>query len=338
MKRITIIFACFFVFNCSNDNESLTTETLNNTNKIIVFGKKSDINKAIKNKTLKNLMQVNETIPLTEVTCYDNTGYNGNTGGSNDDDSGGGKPIPDGQDGNGNWYRSFSTFAGDMYISNDSDPDAIRRVELIGDVLCYDPYYSQNSYINVIVENSVNFNWVNAVNTAISEWNDAINNNPNNDGVASIFHPDSPHIYFRLANQANENDYANITIRMIPSSNFHNPNAVASARVGNYQLIANGVFRHFVGDDLRINEDFANYGSQFAITAMVHEIGHNLGFRHSNTNAPNIAGTSQNNQSVMNSHVQNGWNSQGFYSEDLLAIDRIFNVQTDWIILDCSDR
>ena len=333
MKKILVIF--LFVFVSCSDNENDLAETVYDSNsKIILFGNKSDVNTLIENSSFEDVVNIyrSSSPELEEAVCYDGTGYaNSNSGGDN-----GSKPgLDDGSDGNGNMFGHFNTLVGDLFISNDQDPDAVQRVEFIGDVQCYPPYAEQNAYINVIIESAVNTNWRNAVNVAILELNDVINNNPLNDNFPiSLTHPDTPHVYFRLANSENPDDYGNITIR---SGEVNVQNAIASAQIGNYNEIGNtGVYKHNVGTRVTIDPDYNDYPLQLAITAMIHEIGHTLGFKHSNNSTANIAGTTQTSDSFMNSVLIGPWDTNGFSSEDLTSFDLIFDVETEFIIMDCN--
>ena len=326
-----------------------------------LFTSKSNIEHFKKEGQLKSFLNDYETIlknynpDLETIECQDGTGYLNNGSGDGDDGNNGDgdtgiKPV--GSDGNGNYYDSndttsnrhhFNTLVGDLFISNNGDSDAIRRVALWGDTYCIPNYpESQYDYINVIIENSVNTNWRNAVITAIEELNNAINFNPNNSG--DPFDPDfddpgtalsgsSPSIYFRLATTENENDYGNITVFF---DHLVIDGAVAAGQIGKFAEVFNtGIYKHTIGNWLKIDPDFANYPHQLAITAVIHEMGHNLGFKHSNVSDVNIEGTTLTTDSFMRNTVNGPWNTNGFSDEDYVALDLIFHVDSDHWFEDC---
>jgi len=332
MKKSIFILSATLIFSCSDyaPDQEMTLDS--NYEGTVIFGSRKNIENAKSDNTLLDAINfdINTLTPLeAPPSCYDGTGWSDNGGTSNPD-------IEDGgfEDAPNTYGRYFITDSGDGYISGDNDSDAIQRQIVIGGADCGIPP-TPSLYINVVIENSVNANWINAINSALNSWNLAINNNPLNPlGL------DSPRIYFRIVNQTNPNDYGNITIRMFPFTlGAINETAVASATVGGINRIpGTQLFKHRVGNSIRINSRYyAQYEVQLAITAMVHEIGHTLGFKHSNTNAPNINGTSQNNESVMNSFVQHRWDSKGFHPQDFIAIDKIFNVKKDFILINCDN-
>ncbi|GAA0748415.1 M57 family metalloprotease [Gaetbulibacter jejuensis] len=335
MKTNTILlFIPFFllILNCSNNDDQITIEpkvlTLFGNDKSIQRLTDSlsfdDIKKLVINSSQKPVLR-------SEILCYPpnsdnkeekvllnfNNEYNQDT-------------IFE--------QRSFITHIGDQYISGENDPDAIKVVNLIGDVHCLEAYHP-NKYINVIFDSSVNTNWINATQNAIQAWNNAINLNPNN-SQNSIFNSDTPNIYFRIASQENINDYGNITIRIDPPSEFaSNPAPIAAANMGKYWDIGgtqSNLYVHSVGSYIRINASYSNRSLQVATTNMVHEIGHSLGFRHSDNSPSNIQGTTQNAYSVMYQYANTSWNTNGFFPEDYIAIDKIFNVENEWIFMDCD--
>jgi hypothetical protein len=163
------------------------------------------------------------------------------------------------------------------------------------------PYYATRSAVQSIrlfVSPTItDAGWISAINTAVSAWN-SISSCP-------------VQIYF--VSNATE---ANITI----NSFYENSTTVAYG----YLPIAGNV-----GSGVSINTNYNYYSVSYKINVIAHEIGHNLGFAHSNGTAPNgvssalISGTSSadNSNAVMYPYTHE-W--KGFSSDEILASQRLF--------------
>ncbi|MEZ4793020.1 MAG: hypothetical protein R2783_06050 [Gelidibacter sp.] len=307
-------------------NIEIPSESLINTDKpTVLFGKSEVIERAIIEGKIKDIINASRDNPdgMEILACYLNNSNAGNNNGS-DNGNGGSKPkiITD------PFARYFNTQIGDSFIGGEHDEDAVRRYLFYPDC---GAYFDNTSYINVIIDNSVNALWLGAVTEAINAWNYAINNNPRNYQI--LF--ETPELKFRIALQENQSDYGNIVVSMIDNDELVNDGAYAEAPLGSYRLISNGIYKHQIGNFLHINNNHTSFNYQRAITIIVHEIGHTVGFRHSNTQAPNIVGTTSTAESVMTQGSVT-WNTTGFHSEDLIAIDLIFNVDPMFEFILCD--
>ena len=336
MKRIFYLLtaiAFVAVFSCTNDSDEVIVEhheldTAMKKKVVLgaVFGPKKAIENAI--ATGKTFDEINaRPVPATQewMACElpDYISIGGGPGG------GGGVLKPTSTKKTETSARHWQTRVGDEYINGDDDPDAIQRYILVGDVECYDPNYDPNEYINFIVDANVPLNWKNGLSSAIIAWNDAINFNPNNGAV------DRPHIYLRIRTSANPSDLGNVTVKVEPESTFASTGIVAQSNVGG---LYDGPYpgaphRWSLGKKVQINERYDDNTLSNATVVMTHEIGHIIGFRHTNQETANISGTNNTADSMMDSGAHDN-----FTTMDYLAIDRIFAVEDEWIIMECDPK
>ena len=226
--------------------------------------------------------------------------------------------------------RYFQTYDYDGEIEYATDINAVEINILYGDVQCYEPGYNPYQYINVTIDNNVPSTYAQAVGVAIGRWNAAINANPNN----SIF-VDNPHIYLRIAPQ-NLNDLGNILVKVYQASEMKQTNYVAETNKGSYNTrFWNGaqVTQYNIGENLKLNANFQSHTLEGATTLLVHEFSHAMGFLHPYEQEANIYGTDKDAPSAMGgSNPTPG----EFTFQDLLAIDRVFNVSESWILMECG--
>lgn len=327
MRYLSFIFIFLFLSSCSTESHEDATPneiSKNFTKKTVIYGNKEKIVGLINNNTISEVLENNKRFVEDDrnallISCsfkknkfetLDLEHFNQNSTQS----------------------RTFRTLVGDMYISaGNNDPDAMTRVKIIEN--CHintglfvfvvpllpvpDPVYI-NVYFDTPDIQSV---WGDAYAAAIEKWNMALN-----DSSFNSYLDGEPQVYFRLAPENND-DYGNIRVYRVPGSEMANTNAYAEARVGYYnQLTNNGLYFHRIGRYMWLNNNLdQNMSLQQKTNILMHELGHSIGFLHTNSQAPNIEGTTQTTNSIFNS--QDGI----FRDLDLLALDRIFNVPVETI-------
>lgn len=335
MKKIILFVSiCFTGNSCSNENITSPDEFSEPFN---FLTNESDINKIqdfIKSANKKEIysefksIRANSSLRLKESRCYFELDNNGNDFG--DDNYINSDPHIN--------SRNFTTLLGDMYIENEFDLDAVRRVYYTGDIYC-NPYYieenSRKNYINLIINDNVTTFWRTAIDLAINAWNSELNVD------IGDFYPlvgnDYTGLYFRIVDEVNEDDYGNINVRM---EELNSNTASATIGVLKQEFINNfPVVNHIIGGNLRIDPDFETSNLDRSVTFMVHELGHNIGFRHTNQTISNIAGTNyqQGDISFMNHNASYTWSSVGFSVKDKIAIDLVFNREEVLVLETCFD-
>jgi hypothetical protein len=341
MRKISVVFVITILFGCySSEISEGKSETLeyvdsDESKSLILFGNKESISKLVHGKIpFDDYIQIQDPYDLI-ISCE----FNNEEGVPPHD------KFLNNTKNNDLFSRNFRTFVGDRFISaGDNDSSAVTRVQLANYCLevinnpgPFPPIIipvvtpiEDKVYINVSFENSLTESLLRpAFELAIEEWNDAINDNQFN-----TYLDGSPQVYFRIA-QKNTLDYGNIEVsrlspgeQMFPSSMLMPSDAFALARVGRYSEIfgsGSGIFKHLIGKYMWINK--AKFSSLSLIqkkNILMHEFGHSVGFLHTSTQEVNIEGTSRFSTSIFN-------NRDGiFRDEDLLAIDRIFNVPVEF--------
>ncbi|WP_330444551.1 hypothetical protein Q4Q34_15910 [Flavivirga abyssicola] len=233
------------------------------------------------------------------------------------------------------YARTFNTSVGDEYISSgNNDTSAITRIQLAN--YCHEVIYIpfpvivpvvtpivEKVYINIYFDNVTTQNiWGPAYSEAIDEWNAVLNDN-----TVNTYLDGSPQIYFRIAPE-NNLDYGNIEVLRVTSSELVSSNSFAEARLGRYREVVSGsgIFKHTIGKTMWVNKDKEGTLSlDQKKNVLLHELGHSVGFYHTSTQASNIEGTSQSSPSIFN--MRDGI----FRDQDLIAIDRIFNVPIEFV-------
>ncbi|GAA4882945.1 hypothetical protein GCM10023311_01320 [Flaviramulus aquimarinus] len=339
MKKLNFLFIVLLLISCSDSEEQIIPDnsreqiSSNNTEEpksLILFGNKESVSKLIKNQGFDFLINeaLSEEIPKGEemvISCeFEN-------------DNSIIRPKKNKHEviDTNPYSRTFRTFVGDEYISaGNNDSSAITKVQLANycSTVIHIPFpviipvitpIVEKVYINVYFDNLTTQNiWGPAFSAAIDEWNAVLNDNTVNNYLDG-----SPQVYYRIAPR-NALDYGNIEVLRVPSNGLVNSNSLAEARVGRYKEIYSGagIFKHYVGKRMWVNMDKeGGLSLTQKKNVLLHEFGHSIGFLHTISQASNIEGTTQTGQSIFN--MRDGI----FRDQDLLAIDRIFNVPVEYV-------
>ncbi|SDW90419.1 Dual-action HEIGH metallo-peptidase [Lutibacter oricola] len=321
---------------------NLNVKKTKSDDKLILWGSKDVVNnlrQGLINKEFlgfqdfKNNIQdrvIDGEAPPQTAHCYPVNKSNNNSDESDDSDDSD-NPIDPRHELEFSQRNFIINNIGDGFLSSGNDPDAIYKIVLLGDVYCLGGNFSTDSYINIIIDPSVNSNWRQGIVAAVDEWNKAINNNLFDSD--NYFDASSPGIYFRIRNVIDEGDYGNIEITMVPREDMDSQGAIAEAQVGYYQGYNDGSRRHKIGKFIRINNKNSMYSK--AKGTILHELGHSLGFRHTDEHDSNFANISSSSKSLFSTGAS-GFDRK-FYYDDLRAISWIFNTEVDWILMDCND-